>query len=186
MPFIEIYTKPLCPYCIRAKRLFKQKGFEVTEIDIWLSSSRKKEMLERSDGRWTVPQIFIDGRGIGGSDDLVALDRAGGLDPLLECGAEHCPSERPDLMIRYQLRCSRGHGFEGWFRGSDAFADEVQRLACPICDDRSIEKAIMAPAVLQRGPAAEPAPTAVRRKATTRPSADGRAGAGAGSTSGPG
>jgi hypothetical protein len=62
-------------------------------------------------------------------------------------------------MIRYQLRCSRGHGFEGWFRGSDAFADEVQRLACPICDDRSIEKAIMAPAVLQRGLAAESAPT---------------------------
>lgn len=83
MPVIEIYTKPLCPFCIRAKRLFKQKGFEVTEIDIWLSSSRKTEMLERSEGRWTVPQIFIDGRGIGGSDDLLALDRAGGLDPLL-------------------------------------------------------------------------------------------------------
>jgi glutaredoxin 3 len=83
MPFIEIYTKPLCPYCIRAKRLFKQKGVEVTEIDVWLSPSRKKEMLERSDGRWTVPQIFIDGRGIGGSDDLVALDSAGELDRLL-------------------------------------------------------------------------------------------------------
>ena len=62
-------------------------------------------------------------------------------------------------MICYQLRCGRGHGFEGWFRGSDAFADEVQGLACPICDDRSIEKAIMAPAVLQRGPAADPAPS---------------------------
>jgi glutaredoxin 3 len=83
MPLIEIYTKPLCPYCIRAKRLFKQKGVEFTEIDIWLSSSRKQEMLERADGRWTVPQIFIDGRGIGGCDDLMALDGAGGLDPLL-------------------------------------------------------------------------------------------------------
>lgn len=62
-------------------------------------------------------------------------------------------------MIRYQLRCSGGHGFEGWFRSSDAFVDEVQRLACPICDDRSIEKAIMAPAVLQGGPAMDPAPT---------------------------
>ena len=92
MPLIEIYTKPLCPFCIRAKRLFKQKGFEVTEIDIWLSSSRKKEMLERSDGRWTVPQIFIDGRGIGGSDDLVALDRAGGLDPLLSSALSAAPA----------------------------------------------------------------------------------------------
>jgi glutaredoxin 3 len=92
MPFIEIYTKPLCPYCIRAKRLFKQKGVEVTEIDIWLSSSRKKEMLERSDGRWTVPQIFIDGRGIGGSDDLVALDRAGELDRLLTAAPSAAPA----------------------------------------------------------------------------------------------
>jgi glutaredoxin 3 len=92
MPFIEIYTKPLCPYCIRAKRLFKQKGVEVTEIDIWLSSSRKKEMLERSEGRWTVPQIFIDGRGIGGSDDLVALDRAGELDRLLTAAPSAAPA----------------------------------------------------------------------------------------------
>ena len=92
MPVIEIYTKPLCPFCIRAKRLFKQKGVEVTEIDIWLSSSRKKEMLARSDGRWTVPQIFIDGRGIGGSDDLVALDRAGGLDPLLNAAPSTAPA----------------------------------------------------------------------------------------------
>jgi len=83
MPTIEIYTKPLCPYCIRAKRLLKQKGVEVTEIDIWLSPARKREMLSRADGRWTVPQIFIDGRGIGGCDDLMALNAAGGLDPLL-------------------------------------------------------------------------------------------------------
>jgi hypothetical protein len=62
-------------------------------------------------------------------------------------------------MICYQLRCGRGHGFEGWFRGSDAFAEEVRRLTCPICDDRSIEKAIMAPAVLLRGSAAEPDPS---------------------------
>jgi len=53
-------------------------------------------------------------------------------------------------VIRYQLRCSRGHGFEGWFKNSDAYAREVEALDCPICGDRSIEKAIMAPAVLQR------------------------------------
>jgi hypothetical protein len=53
-------------------------------------------------------------------------------------------------MIRYQLCCSRGHGFEGWFRSSDAFAEEVRELVCPVCSDPSIEKAIMAPAVLQR------------------------------------
>jgi glutaredoxin 3 len=87
MPTIEIYTKPLCPYCIRAKRLFKQKGVAVTEHDVWLSPSRKKEMVERAEGRWTVPQIFIDGRGIGGCDDLMALDAAGGLDPLLNGAA---------------------------------------------------------------------------------------------------
>lgn len=87
MPTIEIYTKPLCPYCIRAKRLFKQKGVEVTEHDIWLSSSRKQEMLARADGRSTVPQIFIDGLGIGGCDDLMALDARGQLDPLLNGAA---------------------------------------------------------------------------------------------------
>ena len=53
-------------------------------------------------------------------------------------------------MIRYQLRCSRGHGFEGWFKNSDAYATDVENLDCPICGDRTIEKAIMAPAVLQR------------------------------------
>ena len=63
-------------------------------------------------------------------------------------------------MIRYQLRCSRGHGFEGWFKNSDAYARDVEELDCPICGDRTIEKAIMAPAVLQRTarPGAEDAP----------------------------
>ncbi len=60
-------------------------------------------------------------------------------------------------MIRYQLRCSRGHGFEGWFKNSEAYAGDVQALDCPVCGDRTIEKAIMAPAVLQRGPRAGPA-----------------------------
>jgi len=86
MPVVEIYTKPLCPFCIRAKRLLKQKGVAYDEIDIWLSSARRKEMLERAEGRYTVPQIFIDGRGIGGCDDLVALDASGELEPLLNGG----------------------------------------------------------------------------------------------------
>ena len=58
-------------------------------------------------------------------------------------------------MIRYQLRCSRGHGFEGWFKSSGAFDEEVRAVTCPICDDPSIEKAIMAPSVLLRGDKAQ-------------------------------
>jgi glutaredoxin 3 len=83
MARIEIYTKFLCPYCTRAKSLLKGKGADFEEIDISTGGPRRTEMLERSGGRQTVPQIFIDGRHIGGSDDLAALDRAGGLDPLL-------------------------------------------------------------------------------------------------------
>ena len=84
MARIEIYTKFLCPYCTRARALLKSKGVDdVEEYDITMGGPRRAEMLERSNGRTTVPQIFIDGRHIGGSDDLAALDRAGGLDPLL-------------------------------------------------------------------------------------------------------
>ena len=83
MAQIEIYTKFLCPYCSRAKALLKEKGAEFTEHDITMGGPKREEMLARSNGRTTVPQIFIDGRHIGGSDDLAALDRAGGLDPLL-------------------------------------------------------------------------------------------------------
>ena len=83
MAQIEIYTKFLCPYCSRAKALLKEKGAEFTEHDITMGGPKREEMLSRSNGRTTVPQIFIDGRHIGGSDDLAALDRAGGLDPLL-------------------------------------------------------------------------------------------------------
>ena len=83
MPKIEIYTKFLCPYCTRAKALFASKGASFEEHDISTGGPRRAEMLERSGGKQTVPQIFIDGRHIGGSDDLAALDRAGQLDPLL-------------------------------------------------------------------------------------------------------
>jgi len=83
MPRIEIYTSPLCGYCLAAKRLLTRKGAQFTEYDTWADPAAKAEMLRRAHGRRTVPQIFIDDRHIGGSDDLHALDRAGGLDPLL-------------------------------------------------------------------------------------------------------
>ncbi len=88
MPKIEVYTKFLCPYCTRAKSLLKSKGVDLDsadyeEYDITMGGPKRAEMLERSNGRTTVPQVFINGRHIGGSDDLAALDRDGGLDPLL-------------------------------------------------------------------------------------------------------
>jgi glutaredoxin 3 len=83
MPKVEIYTKFLCPYCTRAKKLLSTKGVAFDEHDISMGGPLRAEMLERSGGRQTVPQIFIDGRHIGGSDDLAALDMAGQLDPLL-------------------------------------------------------------------------------------------------------
>jgi glutaredoxin 3 len=83
MPRIEIYTKLLCPFCARAKSLLARKGAAFEEHDISMGGPLRAEMLERSGGRATVPQIFIAGRHIGGSDDLAALDRNGQLDPLL-------------------------------------------------------------------------------------------------------
>ncbi len=83
MPVIEIYTTPFCPYCHRAKRLLKDKGVEFSEIDVMMAPKRRAEMRERAGGGNTVPQIFIDGRHVGGSDDLHELDRDGRLDPLL-------------------------------------------------------------------------------------------------------
>jgi len=83
MAKIEIYTKAFCPFCTRAKRLLESKGADFEEFDITLGGPKRVEMIERAQGRTTVPQIFIDGRHIGGSDDLAALDREGGLDPLL-------------------------------------------------------------------------------------------------------
>jgi len=86
MPKVEIYTTPVCPYCIRAKQLLNKKGVAYEEIDLWVDSNRRPEMLKRAAGRTTVPQIFIDGHGIGGSDDLHALDAAGRLDAMLRAG----------------------------------------------------------------------------------------------------
>lgn len=84
MPSIDIYTKSTCPYCRDAKELLNKKGVAFQEIDVGMDPDRRAEMIERARGRHTVPQIFIDGRHIGGCDDLYALDRNGGLDPLLE------------------------------------------------------------------------------------------------------
>lgn len=83
MAEIEIYTTPFCPFCWRAKRLLQDKGAAYTEIDVLLSPGRRWEMTERAAGRSTVPQIFIGGRGIGGSDELAALEAKGELDALL-------------------------------------------------------------------------------------------------------
>ena len=83
MPKIEIYTKMMCPYCIRAKALLKKKGAAFTDIPAYMDASKRREMNERANGRNTFPQIFIDGQHIGGCDDLHALEHAGKLDPLL-------------------------------------------------------------------------------------------------------
>ena len=82
-PAIRMYTTAVCPYCIRAEQLLKNKGVgEIEKIRIDLDPARQAEMIERT-GRRTVPQIFIGETHVGGCDDLYALDRAGKLDPLL-------------------------------------------------------------------------------------------------------
>ena len=83
MPKIEIYTQPWCPYCVRAISLLQGKGVEFQEIDAPAGTPARAEARQRAGGRTSVPQIFIDGRHIGGSDELRALDRTGKLDSLL-------------------------------------------------------------------------------------------------------
>ena len=83
MADVELYTTPFCPYCMRARALLDRKGVAFTDIDITEESGRRAEMIRRAGGRTSVPQIFIDGEHIGGSDELVALDRAGELDAKL-------------------------------------------------------------------------------------------------------
>lgn len=84
MSKIEIYTTATCPYCRRAKALLAEKGAAFEEIGVDGDPAAREKMMVRANGRHTVPQIFIDGRHIGGCDDLYALDAAGGLDPLLD------------------------------------------------------------------------------------------------------
>lgn len=84
MATIEIYTKATCPYCIRAKRLLDMKGVDYTEYEISHDHDKRAEMIQRANGRTTVPQVFIDGEHVGGSDDLMALEMAGKLDERLK------------------------------------------------------------------------------------------------------
>ena len=83
MPYVEVYTTPICGFCHAAKRLLGAKGVSFAEFDVMQDTAKKAEMIQRANGRRTVPQIFIDGAHIGGCDDLYALERAGKLDPLL-------------------------------------------------------------------------------------------------------
>jgi glutaredoxin 3 len=82
MAKIEIYTTPFCGYCARAKSLLDSKGAEYEETDVMMDDKKRTEMRARAN-RTTVPQIFINGQHIGGSDDLAALEQAGKLDALL-------------------------------------------------------------------------------------------------------
>ena len=83
MPKVEIYSSQFCGYCSRAKRLLAQKGVDYIDYDVFEDPDKRAEMVQRAGGRMTVPQIFIDGKHVGGSDDLYALEGAGRLDPLL-------------------------------------------------------------------------------------------------------
>ena len=80
---VEIYTTRTCPYCIAAKRLLEKKGVAFQEIDVGGQPQLRAAMSQRSKGRTSVPQIFIDGTHVGGCDDIHALDHAGKLDPML-------------------------------------------------------------------------------------------------------
>ncbi len=82
MADVVVYSTRVCPYCVRAKQHLARKGVNYREIMVDLDPGQRDEMI-RITGRRTVPQILIDGRPIGGCDDLLALDRAGDLDPLL-------------------------------------------------------------------------------------------------------
>ncbi len=84
MPDIEIYSTRVCPYCVRAKKLFERKGVAYREIDVSDDEALRDGMIARAGGKRTVPQIFINDQHIGGCDELYALDSKGGLDPLLK------------------------------------------------------------------------------------------------------
>jgi len=79
MARVEVYTTSMCPYCVRAKRLLQARGIGYEETDVGADPNLRAEIMERSGGRRTVPQIFIDGRSIGGYDELAALDASGEL-----------------------------------------------------------------------------------------------------------
>ncbi len=82
MAKVLMYSTGVCPFCLMAERLLKSKGVEIEKVRVDLEPERRQEMMQRT-GRRTVPQIYVGERHVGGYDDLAALDRAGGLDPLL-------------------------------------------------------------------------------------------------------
>ena len=101
MTEIVMYTKTVCSYCDRAKALLESKGMTWKEINVDEQPEQRDEMIRRSDGRRTVPQIFVNGQGLGGSDDIHALDRAGKLDPILglkEKGADTSEHHRVVIL----------------------------------------------------------------------------------------
>ncbi len=83
MAKVEIYTSQLCGFCHAAKRLLNSKGIEFEETDVGRNPDEKATMIQRANGGRTVPQIFIDGKHVGGCDDLYALEQSGKLDPML-------------------------------------------------------------------------------------------------------
>ena len=84
MTKVKIYTTPICPYCVRAKSLLKKKGVPFEEVDVFLDSDARDEMESKSNGRRSVPQIFVGESHVGGCDDLYALEQEGKLDDLLD------------------------------------------------------------------------------------------------------
>jgi glutaredoxin 3 len=80
---VTVYTTPICPFCARAKSLLAKKGVAFEEVDVMMDEKALDEMLAKSGGARTVPQIFIGDTHVGGSDELYALEHAGKLDPLL-------------------------------------------------------------------------------------------------------
>ncbi|PIP02690.1 MAG: glutaredoxin 3 [Zetaproteobacteria bacterium CG12_big_fil_rev_8_21_14_0_65_54_13] len=83
MSKVEVYSGDYCPYCVRAKSLLKKKGIDFTEYNVQLHADKRTEMLERSNGARTIPQIFINDRHVGGCDELYALEKKGELNDWL-------------------------------------------------------------------------------------------------------
>ncbi len=87
MARVEIYSSLLCPYCYRAKKLLDARGVDYEEINLMLEPWRRAEMIERSGGRTSVPQIFVDGSHLGNCQEMLALEAAGRLAPILEAAS---------------------------------------------------------------------------------------------------
>jgi glutaredoxin 3 len=87
MAQVEVYTRPMCGFCFKAKKLLGKKSVDFAEYDVWEEEGRKDEMVKRSGGAATLPQIFIDGKHVGGCDELMQLESKGELDKLLGAAA---------------------------------------------------------------------------------------------------